>query len=228
VSGSWKQPTATCTQGEQTYSAFWVGLGGYSLSSNGLEQIGTEDDCATNGSEDIYAWYELVPAAPRSVRMTIKAGDLISARVQVLGAEVTLTLADRTSHKSFAKTLTDHTIDVSSAEWIVEAPSECFSSAQCRALPLADYGSLQFSGASALTVSGRIGTISSSLWNATKIVLSTSSGRRFVSYGWSANAGGAQSTPSALTSAGGVFTLTYSGSSGGREPLVQGVRAHAG
>ncbi len=209
LSGSWKQPNASCTQGARAYSAFWVGLGGYSLSSDGLEQIGTEDDCDANGSVDLYAWYELVPAPSQVIRMTVKPGDLISATVQVLGAQVTLTLQDRTSHKSFAKTLTDRTADVSSAEWIVEAPSECFSSTQCRTLPLADFGSLQFSGASVQTASGRTSAISNPLWDTTKIVLS-SGGSRFISSGASTGSGGAQSTPSALTSAGSVFTVTYS------------------
>jgi hypothetical protein len=258
LSGSWKQPNATCTQGEPAYSAFWVGLGGYSLTSDGLEQIGTEDDCDANGSVDVYAWYELVPAPSQVIRMTLKPGDLISATVQVLGAQVTLTLQDRTSHKSFAKTFTDRTADVSSAEWIVEAPSECFSSTQCRTLPLADFGSLQFSGASVQTTSGRTSAISNSLWDTTRIVLS-SGGSRFISSGASTGAG-AQSTPSALTSAGGVFTVTYSdaaasqpggvgggpsssrgggsasrtvaaarsGSVGGHQRLVKGVRADAG
>src|SRR5215813_3261264 len=42
VSGAWKQPTATCTDGTQSYSAFWVGLGGLADGSQALEQVGTE------------------------------------------------------------------------------------------------------------------------------------------------------------------------------------------
>ncbi|MGO9789654.1 MAG: G1 family glutamic endopeptidase [Solirubrobacteraceae bacterium] len=227
LSGSWKQPGAACTQGERTYSAFWVGLGGYSLNSDGLEQIGTEDDCAADGSEDLYAWYELVPAPPQPIRMTVKPGDLLSASVHVLGAEVTLTLEDQTRHRSFAKTLTDHSIDVSSAEWIAEAPSECFSSTQCRTLPLADYGSLQFSGASAQTTGGRTGAISSLLWDATKIVLS-SSGSQLVSHGASVSAGGAQSTPAALTSAGSAFAVTYSDAAAGQPRSYNGGGGYGG
>lgn len=257
VSGTWRQPQATCSQGQQTYSAFWVGLGGFSLTSTGLEQIGTEVDCTASGSPQLYAWYELVPATSQPVRMTIRAGDQLSATVEVLGSKVTLTLADRTSHASFTKTLSDRTIDVTSAEWIAEAPSACLGNTRCRTLPLADFGSLQFTGAAVQTAGGRTGVISSPLWTTTKILL-TSSASRFVSYGTSANAGNAQSTPSALTSAGTAFAVTYSlasqlpsnpGSGGGgiappsstsrgvirgaaasvsrRERLVQGVRAGA-
>jgi Peptidase A4 family len=35
VSGTWVQPTATCTPGKATYSAFWVGLGGFAETSPG-------------------------------------------------------------------------------------------------------------------------------------------------------------------------------------------------
>src|SRR4051812_6026851 len=41
VTGSWVQPKANCKAGE-SYSAFWVGLGGFSGTSTALEQIGTE------------------------------------------------------------------------------------------------------------------------------------------------------------------------------------------
>src|SRR5436190_16040903 len=38
VTGPWKQPAAPCTAGSSTSPAIWVGLGGYSLNSLGLEQ----------------------------------------------------------------------------------------------------------------------------------------------------------------------------------------------
>jgi hypothetical protein len=55
VSGSWVQPSATCGSG-QTYSAFWVGLGGSGNGSSGLEQTGTQADCTADGGTDYYAW----------------------------------------------------------------------------------------------------------------------------------------------------------------------------
>jgi hypothetical protein len=168
----------------------------------------------------IYAWYELVPAASQPVRLTIRAGDVISASVEVVGTKVTLALADKTSHASFTKTLSDRSIDVGSAEWIAEAPSECLTSTQCRTLPLANYGSAQFSGASAETTTGRTGAISGPLWQTTKIVLA-SAGTRFVSYGQPNVGGGVQSTPSALTSGGSAFSIIYS-SSAGNQPTVGG------
>ena len=48
----------------RTSLAIWVGLGGYSLTSGELEQIGTEADCDAHGRASYYVWYELVPADP--------------------------------------------------------------------------------------------------------------------------------------------------------------------
>ena len=62
VSGTWKQPNATCVPGQSTYSAVWVGIGGYKPTSHALEQIGTEADCNAAGNTVVSAWYELVPA----------------------------------------------------------------------------------------------------------------------------------------------------------------------
>src|SRR6185437_11873695 len=56
VTGSSRQPNAKCTPGVQTYSAFWVGLGGFSLSAPALEQTGTEVDCSISGKVVSTAW----------------------------------------------------------------------------------------------------------------------------------------------------------------------------
>ena len=49
VSGSWRQPAATCTPGRETYSAVWVGLGGFNEGTGALEQIGSNADCTRWG-----------------------------------------------------------------------------------------------------------------------------------------------------------------------------------
>jgi hypothetical protein len=64
------------------------------------------------------------------------------------------------------------TPDVTSAEWIVEAPAGCDSSGSCWQLPLADFGSVRFTHARATGASGHSGTISDSAWAATKMNLS--------------------------------------------------------
>jgi hypothetical protein len=63
VSGSWVVPVASCSASPASFSAFWVGLGDFSETSQGLEQIGTESDCTPAGRATYGVWYELVPAA---------------------------------------------------------------------------------------------------------------------------------------------------------------------
>jgi hypothetical protein len=209
VIGAWKQPTLTCTPGSRTYSAYWIGLGGYSVSSNALEQIGTEADCAMSGAARMSAWYELVPAPSRSLKLTVHAGDLLAATVSVTGHRVRLELADVTTHKTAVKTLTASELDLTSAEWIAEAPSECVSSQSCQTLPLADFGSTNFSFAYAQTTTGHKGAISDRSWTSTKITL-VASGRRFVGMG---GGGGGEATPTKLTNSGSAFSIAYAAGS---------------
>ena len=124
VSGTWVAPAAHCGSGGRRYSAVWLGLGGLHTTSKALEQVGTEADCA--GGKGYYsAWYELVPAAPVKLGLTVRPGDTMSAGVTVSGRSVKLFIANRTRGTSFSKRLDVAQVDVSSAEWIVEAPSAC-------------------------------------------------------------------------------------------------------
>ena len=209
VSGSWVQPTAKCGSG-QTYSAFWVGLGGSGDQSSSLEQTGTQSDCNSDGSTNYYAWYELVPAAPVQMDLTIKPGDHISANVNVSGTSVTVSLKDETSGQSFNKTLQMDSPDTSSAEWIAEAPSACDGSGSCQPLPLSDFGSVQFTSATA-TANGHTGTISDSNWSAQPVSLGDS-GASDVSF--SSDSGSAGASPSSLSSDGSSFSVAYQDSSG--------------
>lgn len=173
VSGSWVQPTATCTPGTATYSAVWVGLGGFSAESQALEQIGTSADCSSTGTPNYSVWYELVPAPSVAIRLKIAAGDTMSAVVVVNGSSVTLRIRNLTRRTVFTKRLTMTAPDVSSAEWVAEAPSSCNSVGSCQILPLTNFGTVFFSLAAAATVDGRSGTISNPAWAATPIELVT-------------------------------------------------------
>ncbi len=207
VTGEWIVPTGVCQSGAYTYSAFWVGIGGYRLNSQALEQVGTELDCTASGRVKLSAWYELVPAPSRRIRMVVAAGDLMRAKVVVVGSKVRLTLTDLTRDETFKKTVTDRSTDITSAEWIAEAPSTCLDASRCEILPLADFGSIGFTDAGAETTSFHRGAISSSLWNRTKIVLASAYGSRYVSNGNDA----ALATPTSLTAGGRGFTIRYTG-----------------
>jgi hypothetical protein len=205
VTGTWRQPRATCTPGQATYSSVWVGLGGFSETSQALEQIGSEMDCSARGRSVSSVWYELVPAGSRTIRMQVRSGDTLRATVAVDAGKVTLSMRDLTRRRSFTKTLRAPKADVSSAEWILETPSVC-SSGSCRVLPLANFGQAGFTGAQATTRRGVSGSISSRSWKATRITLATV-GRHFIDRGASLSL--ATAVPSALSSAGGRFSVTY-------------------
>ena len=209
VSGSWVQPTARCGSG-QTYSAFWVGLGGSGDQSGALEQTGTQADCNADGSTDYYAWYELVPAPPVRLGLTIQPGDTITAKVGVSGSSVTVSLSDDTSGQSTSKTLQMDSPDTSSAEWIAEAPSSCDGSGACQPLPLSDFGTVQFTSASA-TANGHTGTISDPNWSAQPVVLG-SGGASDVSFAAGQSSAGA--APGSLSSDGSSFSVAYQQSAG--------------
>lgn len=169
VSGSWIQPATTCTPGSRTYSAFWLGLGGFADGAQALEQTGTSADCTVFGTPVYSVWYELVPAAPVTVKLAVKPGDAFFSSVSVSGTTVSIRVANTTRRKVFTKKLTMAAPDLSSAEWIAEAPSTC-GNFGCRTLPLANFGTVPFSGAVA-TGNGHVGSIADSVWAATAVSL---------------------------------------------------------
>jgi len=203
VSGTWVAPAAHCGSGGRRYSAVWLGLGGLHTTSKALEQVGTEADCA--GGKGYYsAWYELVPAAPVKLGLTVRPGDTMSASVTVSGRSVKLFIANRTRGTSFSKQLDVAQVDVSSAEWIVEAPSACGDNG-CRALPLADFGTTSFGNVRATSATGHTGTISDPAWSAVAITLSTRArGLRFTT-----DQGSGTARPADLSPAGDAFAVTY-------------------
>jgi hypothetical protein len=139
VSSSWTEPSASCGGGTQ-YAAFWVGLDGYDSAS--VEQTGTDSDCS-GGSPDYYGWYEMYPADPVYFTNPVSPGDSMSASVTVSGTSYTLTLTDST--QGWTQTENESgSFSNSSAEVITEAPSSSQGP-----LPLADFGTINYSGASA-------------------------------------------------------------------------------
>lgn len=168
VSGIWTVPSVICVRGHASYSAVWVGLGGYQETASSLEQVGVDSDCSAGGHPSYTSWYELLPAAPISLKLKIRPGNQIAASVTAKGHRVTLRLRNLTSSKRFGTSRRARRIDLSSAEWIVEAPSECTSSEACSTLALSNFGDVLFTNASA-TARGHTGPISDPLWSATAL-----------------------------------------------------------
>jgi hypothetical protein len=209
VSGSWVAPTANCTSSDSGYSAFWVGLGGAGQ-AQALEQAGTEANCGADGHASYFAWYELVPAAPVRVDLAVNPGDHISTRVTVEGTSVEVSVSDQTTGQSFSKQLTMSNPDVSSAEWIAEAPSSCDGSASdCTPLPLADFGTVKFTSASATTTDGHTGAISDSNWSTAAVSLTPGASSGLGGVALDAGQVSGSATPSTLSSGGSSFSVAY-------------------
>ena len=147
VSSSWTEPTAKCTGFGHQYSAFWVGLDGYSSST--VEQTGSEADCAGRTAE-YSAWYEMYPAYPVYFSNRVLPGDNFTGSVayQASTGDFVITLTDST-HK-WTQTVSQAVAGAvrNSAEVIAEAPS---SGASGAVLPLTNFGTVNFNGA---TVNG--------------------------------------------------------------------------
>jgi len=170
VSGTWVVPKATCTGENPSFAAFWVGLGGFATDAGSLEQIGTETDCDATGAVSNYAWYELLPAPPVQLKLKIAPGDVVWAAVSVSRTRVSLLIKNVTRHTTSSRQLSKASPDLSSAEWIVEAPSSCNPYRGCRPLPLTNFGTVSFSKAST-TANGHAGPISDPAWSTTAVQL---------------------------------------------------------
>jgi hypothetical protein len=216
VTGTWKQPQITCGANDAgASSAFWVGLGGYYTSSQSLEQIGTSADCSSKtGRPTYYAWYELVPDDSVTISgFPVSPGDVVTTSVNVVGdgSSVLLQVKNRTTHKTYTKTLPFASVDSSSAEWVAEAPSAC-NQYRCRQLSLPNFGSVQFTRVAALGNSIG-GTLTSNAgWTSTAISLVPTQRTGFFpgpdrfSTAASSPAG---ATPSAPTTDGRGFTVSW-------------------
>jgi hypothetical protein len=205
ITATWVQPTATCGTSGAAYSAFWVGLGGFATNATTLEQVGTESDCSESGVPTYFAWYEIVPAPSIRVNLKIHPGDTITSAVLVTGTSVLVPIKDWTRGVSFTKRLTVANPDVSSAEWIAEAPSECET--RCQVLPLANFGTVAFTKIAAIANS-HPGTLTDPAWAALPIQLVPHSS--FHSFlGSPDDASKAGATPGTSSTDGRTFTVSW-------------------
>jgi hypothetical protein len=203
VQGTWTVPTVTGSS-EATYSSLWVGLDGYTSST--VEQTGSESDWTGSGQSN-YVWFETYPNYAYEIEnFPANPGDTISATVKYVGQETVRSGRRSTKVESvFQMTITNNSQKVSytvptsyttiataarsSAEWVMEAP---YSN---EILPLADFGTTGFSNCEAASThtSGKLSPISTWIPDPMTMI----------------DPDGGMATPSALTSNGQGFTVTY-------------------
>jgi len=218
VTGTWVEPKARCTRtpgggSSRASAAFWVGLGGSSETSTGLEQIGTSIDCTGGAAATHSAWYELIPAPAVPIKMKIAAGDTITTAVVANGTTITLQITNRTRHTRFTKVVTLANPDVSSAEWIAEAPSLCATSGRCRVVPLANFGAVRFTSAAA-TANAHPGVITDDTWTALPVQLQAGDGRPVGGFFGDTGAPSGNAVPSGISADGRAFSVAWQASAG--------------
>jgi hypothetical protein len=187
VTGSWSEPSASCSSRTTSLAAFWVGIDGYS--SDSVEQDGTLIECY-RGTAYQYSWWEMYPTNDiQVVGESLAAGDSITASVVRSGTSYTLAVTDSThSANSFSTTQTCSGCANSSAEWIAEAPS---SSSGVE--PLAHFSTWNDSG-STVTEGSTSGVISSFTDDEITMI---------------DNSGAVKAQPGALNGGGNGFSVTW-------------------
>ncbi len=210
VSGSWTVPTVSGISGAQ--AAVWVGMDGYTAGSNTIEQIGTTGYVQPNGKVIYQAWYEMYPAGLVEItpaQLSISHGDKISASVTYdpptskTPGSISMMIMDNSTGKSFpvGPFTVSSAIQRSSAEWVVEDPQDPSGTYPYGLYPLANFGTVTFSSASA-TINGVSGPINDPSWQSQSIDIVSSGGT-------------IEATTSALTTTGegsaatNGFTVTY-------------------
>ena len=196
--GSWIVPKVDCTTTPSSYSAFWVGIDGYS--STTVEQTGTISYCSGKTAA-YYAWYEFYPQPSFDIAsVPVTPGDKMSASVTYNGTEFTTVITNETTGKSYTKSAKVAGAKRSSAEWIAEAPC---CTATGGILPLSDFGTGEFgddytdiASTSYATDSSITGPISDFGADVEKINMVSSGGKT-------------EDTTSALTTDGSSFKVTW-------------------
>jgi hypothetical protein len=120
-----------------------VGIGG--VRSRDLIQAGTQETVNGNGRTRYSAWIETLPQAAETVPLTVRPGDTVTVDITEQAQDTWLvSLTNVTTGQNYQRTVR-YASSRSSVEWVEEAPS-----AGRGVLPLADFGSIQFSSASAV------------------------------------------------------------------------------
>jgi hypothetical protein len=185
VIGSWIVPQVA-GNGHAAADATWVGIGG--VQSRDLIQSGTLDLISSSGHETHSAFVEMLPNLAQQIPVTISSGDSITVSVTEKSTNRwQISFTDTTNGQTYTTTAL-YPSSLSSAEWIVESPSN-----GRRILPLANFGTIDFSGASTIENGSQV-TIAQS--NAQSIIMVNSRGQTIA-------------IPSSLGSDGASFSISY-------------------
>ncbi|HTP53378.1 MAG TPA: G1 family glutamic endopeptidase [Thermoplasmata archaeon] len=142
VSGSWVQPTITCSPSTSSHSSFWVGIDGYNYhqTSNTVEQAGVAGYCTRAGTPACEAWYQFVPSAGVDItNITPSAGDIVSVTVSYNAATAMFTVNLTDGSARFSISHSNSMAKENSAECIAE--DTVLGSGNFADFGVADFGS---------------------------------------------------------------------------------------
>ena len=143
VTGTWTVPQFNADS-QPGVDAAWVGIGG--VRSRDLIQAGTQQSVTGSGSTQYEAWIEMLPRASRPVPLSVHPGDSVTISISEQSADQWLIdFANNTTGQTY-QTTQQYSSSHSSAEWVEEAPS----GGRGGVLPLDNFGTIQFSGGSAV------------------------------------------------------------------------------
>jgi hypothetical protein len=156
VSGTWDVPASTNPGTRIGSDAAWIGIGG--LESKDLIQAGTLAFTNARGQASYHAWIEMLPDAPIELPIDINPGDSVSASITETSKDIWhVVLKNNTTGKEASHDL-NYSSSHSSAEWVVEAPSDAASNSL---IPLNQFAPIQFTSGTTVK-DGRQMTISES------------------------------------------------------------------
>jgi Peptidase A4 family len=165
VSGEWTVPTLDCQQTPNALDGVWAGIGGNGAGSGDLLQTGVADRCS-NGAQLDQAWWELYPVNnPVNFGLLVSPGDEMESSVYLDQSGQWVTRIDNLTtgwsgwmfaggtygieqdgSGSFTVEGSSSYISYaggSTVEWVVEGPG--LTKTGPSFLPLADFGTVQFS-----------------------------------------------------------------------------------
>jgi hypothetical protein len=144
VTGTWTVPQFSAG-GPPGIDAAWIGIGG--VRSRDLIQAGTQQTVSGSGSTHYEAWIEELPRSSRPVPLSVHAGDSVTISISEQAANNWLIQFTNNTTGQTYQTTQQYTSSHSSAEWVEEAPSGGRGGG---VLPLDNFGTVQFSGGSAV------------------------------------------------------------------------------
>lgn len=191
VTGHWSVPPASCSPGENSASAVWVGMTSGASDQSLLAQLGTDSDCQ-NGSPLYFMWWEMFPAVAVPLDRPLQAGDSVTASVTFQNGSFQLSIDVPTEGVHFTTRHGGSVGDTSIAECIVEAPTivDNLATNQGHVAQLTDFGQV---------------SVNCQLNNNEPIA----TGPQDILYQMQTNAGIAKATTSALDQGGTTFTVQW-------------------